>query len=84
MSKGHQFDHSMILLCVRWYLAYGLILRELKEMMAEQGNDVGHSTIHRWIVHDSRQLLKHFNRRKRAATKKWHVGDLHQGSLHGI
>lgn len=37
MFKGRQFDQSVILLCVRWYLAYNLSLRDLKEMMAERG-----------------------------------------------
>ncbi len=32
MFKGRQFDQSVILLCVRWYLAYNLSLRDLKEM----------------------------------------------------
>jgi putative transposase len=27
MFKGRQFDQSVILLCVRWYLTYGLSLR---------------------------------------------------------
>jgi transposase-like protein len=35
--KGRHFDQSVILLCVRWYLAYGLSLRDLKEMLAERG-----------------------------------------------
>ncbi len=35
MFKGRHFDRWMILLCVRWYPAYGLSLRDLKEMMAE-------------------------------------------------
>lgn len=35
MFKGRHFDRSVILLCVRWYLAYGLSLRNLEEMMAE-------------------------------------------------
>jgi hypothetical protein len=33
--KGRHFDKSVILLCVRWYLAYNLSLRNLEEMMAE-------------------------------------------------
>ena len=28
MFKGRHFDRSVILLCVRWYLAYSLSLRE--------------------------------------------------------
>jgi transposase-like protein len=33
--KGRHFDRSVILLCVRWYLAYSLGLHDLEEMMAE-------------------------------------------------
>jgi putative transposase len=50
MFKGRQFDRSAILLCVRWYLAYGLSLRDLEGMMAERGIAVDHATIHRWVV----------------------------------
>jgi transposase-like protein len=35
--KGRHFDRSVILLCVRWYLAYNLSLRDLEEMMTERG-----------------------------------------------
>jgi hypothetical protein len=45
--KGRHFDRSVILLCVRWYLAYGLSLRNLEEMMAERGLNIDHSTVHR-------------------------------------
>ena len=75
MFKGRHFDESIILLCVRWYLAYGLSLRDLKEMMAERGVGVDHSTIHRWVVHFAPLLLKRFNRRKRSVTGKWHVDE---------
>ncbi len=75
MFKGRQFDQSVILLCVRWYLAYGLSLRELKEMMAERGISVDHSTIHRWVVHFAPMLTARFNRRKRAVTGKWHADE---------
>lgn len=34
MFKGRRFDESVILLCVRWFLAYNLSLRDLEEMMA--------------------------------------------------
>jgi putative transposase len=36
-----------MLLCVRWYVAYPLSLRNLEEMMRERGLFVDHSTIHR-------------------------------------
>ncbi|RTM00447.1 MAG: IS6 family transposase [Hyphomicrobiales bacterium] len=75
MFKGRHFDRSVILLCVRWYLAYNLSLRDLEEMMAERGLNVDHSTVHRWVVHFSPRLLERFNRRKRAVTGKWHVDE---------
>jgi hypothetical protein len=34
MFKGRHFDRSVILLCVRWYPAYSLSLRNLEEMVA--------------------------------------------------
>ena len=65
----------MILLCVRWYLAYGLSLRNLEEMMAERGVTVDHATIHRWTVHYAPLLLEKFNWRKRAVSRKWHMDE---------
>jgi hypothetical protein len=46
MFKGRHFDRSVILLCIRWYLAYNLSLRNLEEMMAERGISVDHATVH--------------------------------------
>ncbi len=45
--KGRHFDRSVILLGIRWYLAYNLSLRNLEEMMAERGISVDQATIHR-------------------------------------
>jgi len=73
--KGRHFDRSVILLCVRWYLAYNLSLRNLEEMMAERGISVDHATIHRWVIHYSPELLERFNQRKKAVTGKWHIDE---------
>jgi transposase-like protein len=75
MFKGRHFDRSMLLLCVRWYLAYNLGLRNLEEMMAERGISVDHATIHRWTVHYAPLLLEQFNRRKRPVSRKWHIDE---------
>jgi len=75
MFKGRHFDRSVILLCVRWYLAYSLSLRDLEEMMAERNIHVDHSTVHRWVLRFSPQLLERFNKRKRGVTGKWHVDE---------
>ena len=75
MFRGRHFDRSIILRCVRWYLAYGLSLRDLEEMMAERGISVDHATIHRWVIRYSLELLRRFNLRKRALTSKWHLDE---------
>ena len=80
MFKGRHFDRSVILLCIRWYLAYNLSLRNLEEMMAERGISVDHATIHSWVIRYSPELLKRFNARKRAVTGKVaRRRDIHQG-----
>ena len=68
MFKGRHLDRLEILLCVRWYLAYNLSLRDLEEMMSERGISVDHTIIHRWTVHYGPLLLEQFNRRKRPVT----------------
>jgi transposase-like protein len=73
--KGRHFDRSVILLCVRWYLAYNLSLRNLEEMMAERGVEVDHATIHRWTVRYAPLLLEQFNLRKRVVTRRWHIDE---------
>ena len=75
MFKGRHFDRSVILLCVRWYLAYGLSLRNLEEMMAERGISVDHATVGRWVIRYSPELLERFNSRKRPVTRRWHVDE---------
>jgi transposase-like protein len=75
MFKGRHFDRSVILLCVRWYLAYNLSLRNLEEMMTERGVSVDHATIHRWTLRYAPELLERFNRRKRAVTGRWHIDE---------
>jgi transposase-like protein len=75
MFKGRHFDRSVILLCVRWYLAYNLSLWNLEEMMAEHGISVDHATIHRWIIRYSPEFLERFSRHKRPVSRKWHLDE---------
>ena len=45
--KRLHYPLEVILLSVRWYVAYSLSLRNLEEMFAERGFEVDHSTVHR-------------------------------------
>ena len=48
--KRPHFPLEIMLVCMRWYAAYALSLRNLEEMMAERGVVVDHATVHRWSV----------------------------------
>jgi putative transposase len=62
---------EVILLCVRWYVAYSLSLRNLEEMMAERDIGVDHSTVHRWVVKVVPLFEKTFRKHKRPVGKSW-------------
>src|SRR6266508_2355088 len=49
MFKWRHYESEIILLCVRWYLRYALIYRDLEEMMRERGLSLDHTTIYRWV-----------------------------------
>lgn len=52
---------DVMLLRVRWYVAYSLSLRDLEEMMAERAIGIDHSTVHRWVI----QLVPLFEKTSR-------------------
>ena len=62
--KRLHFPLEIMLVCVRWYAAYQLSLRNLEEMMAERGVLVDHATVHRWSLKMLPVLAKVFRRRK--------------------
>ena len=62
---------EVMLTCVRWYVAYPLSLRHVKEMMQERGVFVDHSTVHRWATKMVPLLAAVFRRRKRAVGRSW-------------
>jgi putative transposase len=66
--KRLRFPLDIMLLCVRWYVAYALSLRNLEEIMQERGVRgvfVDHSTIHRWVIKLVPVLKEAFRKRKR-------------------
>jgi len=73
--KRLHYPLDVILLCVRWYVAYPLNLRHLEQMMAERGISVDHSTVHRWALKLLPVLEKAFRRCKRAVGKSWRMDE---------
>jgi putative transposase len=73
--KRMHYPLEVMLVCVRWYAAYPLSLRHLKEMMAERGVLVDHSTVHRWAVEMLPVLALAFRRRKRPVGASWRMDE---------
>jgi putative transposase len=70
-----RFPLEVMLVCVRWYVAYPLSLRNLEEMMLEHGVTVDHSTIHRWILRLMPVLERTFRQRKRVVGTSWRMDE---------
>ena len=66
---------EVMLLCVRWYAAYPLSLRHIKEMMAERGASVDHATIHRWSLKILPVPARVFRRCKRPVGTSWRMDE---------
>ena len=73
--KGAHFPQDIILMGVRWYVAYPLSTRHVEELMLERGVHVDHSTINRWVVKYSPQLEEAFHRRKRPVWVSWRMDE---------
>ena len=73
--KGAHFPPDIILMGIRWYVAYPLSTRHVEELMAERGVDVDHSTINRWTIKYSPLLEEAFHRRKRQVWVSWRMDE---------
>ena len=73
--KRLHYPAEIMLVCVRWYVAYPLSLRHLEKMMAERGVVVDHSTIHRWAMNMLPVLAVVCRRRKLPVGESWRMDE---------
>src|SRR5689334_4526716 len=73
--KGAHFPPEVILMGVRWYVAYPLSTRHVEELLEERGVEVDHSTINRWVIKYSPLLEEAFHRRKRPVWVSWRMDE---------
>ena len=73
--KWKHTERMIIIMAVRWYLAYSLSYRQVEELLAERGIYVDHTTIHRWVVEYSPKLLKKFHKSKKKIHKSWRMDE---------
>ena len=73
--KWKHYAGEIILLNVRWYLKYPLSYRNLKEMMAERGMEVDHTTIMRWVHQYSPEIEKKVRRYLKPTNDSWKMDE---------
>ena len=73
--KRLHYPIEVMLVCVRWYAAYPLSLRQIEEMMAERGVVVDHATVHRWSIKILPVLAALFRRRLRPVRMSWRMDE---------
>jgi putative transposase len=61
--KGRHFRRDIILMLIRWFLAYSLSYRNVEELALERGLNVDHSSINRWVIKYAPLLEKAFRKR---------------------
>ncbi|STX61071.1 transposase [Legionella israelensis] len=73
--KWRHFKRDIILMLVRWYLAYSLSYRDVEELALERGLKVDHSTIHRWVIEYSPNWKRHFASATSAYWVSWRMDE---------
>lgn len=73
--KRLHYPLEVMLVCVRWYVAYPLSLRHIEEMMQERGVFADHTTVHRWALKIVPILSAVCRRRKRPVGRSWRLDE---------
>src|SRR5471030_2277733 len=73
--KGRHFPKVLILMAVRWKLAYSLSYRNIEELLEERGADADHSTVKKWVVHYAPKLEQAFRKRKKPVGRSWKMDE---------
>src|SRR3954454_9439901 len=75
LFRKRHFEAEIIVLCVRWYLRFGLSYRNLEELMAERNLNVDHVTIWRWVQRYAPELNRRCRPELRMTNRSWRVDE---------
>jgi len=73
--KGMRFPIDIVLVCIRWYVAYPLSYRHIEELMEERGVSVDHSTINRWAIRFLPLIETQSRKHKRWVGASWRMDE---------
>src|SRR5215470_9308272 len=68
------FEPTVIVTCVRWYLRFSLSLRDVKELMAERGLSVPHTSVWRW-TQACPEVYRRLHGEVKRKSSTWHMDE---------
>jgi transposase-like protein len=75
LFRKRQFEPIIIVTCVRWYCRFSLSLRDLKELMAERGSAVDHTSIWRWVQRYGPEVHRRLRGNVKPKSSTWHIDE---------
>ena len=69
------FEPTVIVTCVRFYLRFSLSLRDVKELMAERGLAMDHTTIWRWVQTYGPEVYRRLQGTGKRKSSTWHMDE---------
>ncbi len=76
LFSGRHFPSDIILLSVRYYLAYKFSYREIEEILAERHIQVDHSTLNRWVIQYAPLLEQRARQIKKPVMRSWRMDEI--------
>ena len=74
--RGYRWPGDVIVMAVRWYLAYPLSSRQVLELLAERGIDVSHRTVLNWVQTFVLPLAAEVRRHRGRVGRCWFVDEV--------
>ena len=69
------FEPTVIVTWVRWYLRFSLSLRDIKELMAERGLSVDHTSVWRWTQAYGPEVYRRLKGQVKRKSSTWHMDE---------
>ena len=75
LFRKRQFEPTIIVTCVRWYLRFSLSLRDVEELMAERGLLVDHTTGWRWVQAYAPEIRRRLQNQIKYKRTTWFIDE---------
>lgn len=73
--KGAHYPKEIMLMAIRWYVAYPLSYRDVEELLKERGLPIDHATVNRWVIRYSPKLEAKFRHHQKPTGSSWKMDE---------